>query len=233
MLRHGYVRLLCGTSPRWSHGRSGLAVRRIRPIGVHDVPRSRRWWSRLAGSSRRSRPRVSECGLTCMDVVSGTHRVPQASPRRDHAGGGGGQASTCVLGVDCRYEGERGPTGVSLKWGFRGVGSPPTNRCAAAFSPTEQAADAAVDQACRLLRLPAIRSRTAADGRMRRRGPPPLRTPHQSRRVPAGEIVARLGLRCQPQRRPAVHRPARPPPTSSLWACLSPSSTCPPGIRRR
>ncbi|VVJ18375.1 Mobile element protein [Amycolatopsis camponoti] len=92
---------------------------------------------------------------------------------------------------------------------------------------TEQAANAAVDQACRLLRLPTIGtqfsrygrcgrpradvlprvSRRAAHGRVRRPGPTSLRSPHQGRRVPAGEVVARPRLRHQLQRRPGRHPP--------------------------
>jgi hypothetical protein len=73
---------------------------------------------------------------------------------------------------------------------------------------TEQAADVAIDTACRVLRLPAIRAQCTAadaaereqmtyrgflcrnaDGRMRGPGPPPLRTADQGRWVPPAEMA--------------------------------------------
>ena len=100
----------------------------------------------------------------------------------------------------------------------------PTSDRLRAGSPAEQATDAAIDQACRLLRLPTIRARSArsppppngaadlpgvpgraAARRVRRPGPPPLRPPGQGRRLPAGEVAGRLRLRREPQRQPGHH----------------------------
>lgn len=96
---------------------------------------------------------------------------------------------------------------------------------AAHHALTAQAFDAAIDTACRMLRLPTIRSqaadtiaraerrraflpglpRRAADGRVRGPRPPPGRTPHPGRPLPAREVTARRRLSRQPQRRPGRH----------------------------
>lgn len=90
---------------------------------------------------------------------------------------------------------------------------------------TEQAATAAIDQACRMLRLPTIRAQfpdlaeAAArdqmsyrgflaelhDGRVRRPGPATLRTAHQGGAVPPGEVAAGLRLRGQREHRRCGH----------------------------
>ncbi|CAM5592285.1 hypothetical protein SALBM311S_03231 [Streptomyces alboniger] len=91
---------------------------------------------------------------------------------------------------------------------------------------TEQAADAAIDTACRLLRLPSIRNEfnniadravkdqmtsrgflaellmTECDDRARRRSG----TTHQSSRFPTEEVTSGLRLRRQPEHRRG-HRP--------------------------
>ncbi|MEV4671457.1 MULTISPECIES: hypothetical protein [Actinomadura] len=93
---------------------------------------------------------------------------------------------------------------------------------------TEQAAETAVDSACRMLRPPTVRAKfpelaeaavrdqmtyrgflaEIGHGRVRRPQPPPLRTPHQSRRLPPAKDAARVRLRRQPQHRPR-HRANR------------------------
>ena len=134
---------------------------------------------------------------------------------------------------------------------------PTTTNCSAAAAPpkghrrherrtsppglTEQAADAAIDQACRMLRLPTIRAqfpdiadrrRTRADvlprlprrtaaGRVRRPGPPPLRTPDQGRRVPAGQVAAQPSTSTPtPTSTPPSSTPS-PPATGSRRASRS------------
>lgn len=89
---------------------------------------------------------------------------------------------------------------------------------------TEQAADAAVDQACRMLRLPTIRAQfpragrgrrpradvlpwlpcRTAHGRVRRPRPPPLRTPHQGSRVPREKSLRSFDFDANPSIDPAV-----------------------------
>ena len=101
---------------------------------------------------------------------------------------------------------------------------------------TEHAADAAIDTACRVLRLPTLRAQftdladtaareqmtyrgflaETADGRMRRPGPPPLRTPDQGRLLPpARSHCATFDFEANPNIDPARHSTPSPPATGS------------------
>jgi hypothetical protein len=69
---------------------AGAAPLRVRPKGF-EPDQIERLRGRSARSSRWSHPRVSPCGLTCMDVVFGTHRAeaePFEDRRIDHQPGG-------------------------------------------------------------------------------------------------------------------------------------------------